>query len=405
MGEFISHKKFYEQPLKLNENIQSDLQKDCYSVFACRHKFCREICPVYSETRNESYSSYGLHTALLSVSEGLDNLANVANTFSYCLECGACELRCPTTLFAGDFYKRTTTTLDLVRKVRRDLKAEGVTPDGWEEVDKYINEHLQYYEGPDEVVTKWANDLNLSTSKNKTVLFVDYFNAIQTTEVSRLAAKILKYLGCDFSILSKPAVSNGELFESNLDLALEHARENIAKLADIGAEKVVFINPHEYSYFSREYPKYLGSLPFEVVFITDFILEILKDKDVDFKPVDMTVSYHDPCALNKLSGVWESPRKLIGMIPGVKFADEDPVTQWAYCCGNGTASFKKVHPEVSYKIGQKRLRSAADCSAETLIVACPHCKDQLTEVKTKSGINVEPKHLLEVMAESLGIEK
>lgn len=39
MGEFISYKKFYEQPLKLTENIQSELQKDCYAVFACRHKF------------------------------------------------------------------------------------------------------------------------------------------------------------------------------------------------------------------------------------------------------------------------------------------------------------------------------------------------------------------------------
>lgn len=403
MGEFISHKKFYEQPLQSETVMPEELTKDCYAVFACRHKFCREICPVFAETRNESHCSYGLHTALLSVAKGLDDLQGVKNTFSYCLECGACELRCPTTLFAGDFYKKTTTTLDLVRKVRRDLKAEDVTADGWEEVEKYMNEHLQYYAGSPEVLTNWAKDLNISTAKNNNILFVDYFNAIQTSEVPRLAAKILQHLGCSFSILSKPAVTNGELLDNNLELFLEHARENISKLVELGAQKVVLINPHEYSYFCREYPKHFGSLPFEAIFITDFILEQFKDKKVNFQPLSQTVTFHDPCALNKLCGVYESPRALIKMIPGVKFTDEDPVTQWSYCCGNGTATFKKLHPDTSYKIGQKRLRKAVDCSAETLIVACPHCKDQLTEAKTKSGINIELKHILEILAESLGI--
>ena len=36
------------------------------------------------------------------------------------------KLRCPNTLFAGDFYGTSTTTVDLVRKVRRDLVAADI---------------------------------------------------------------------------------------------------------------------------------------------------------------------------------------------------------------------------------------------------------------------------------------
>jgi Fe-S oxidoreductase len=404
MAELLSKKDFYKEVLKDDQPINEQFTKECYTVFACRHKFCREICPVYREERNESYSSYGLHTSLLAVSQGLEQLSNIKNTITNCLECGACELRCPTTLFAGDFYKYTTTTVDLVRKVRHDLIVQGITYDRYNEVKKYVDEHLDYYNGPQEELTKWASDLTLPKS-GEVVLFVDYFNATQTSEVPRLAAKILQKAGCAVAILEKPAITSGELLETNLDLWLEHAKENISALEKAGAEKVVMINPHEYAYFVREYPKHFGTLSFEVVFITDFIYRLLEDGSIRFtKELNLKASYHDPCALNKMCGLYESPRNLINSLPGVDFVDEDCVTQWNYCCGNGTASFKKIHPDIAYKIGQRRLRSAADLEAEVLIVACPHCKDQLTEAQTKSGINVDPRHILELITDAMGID-
>jgi len=403
MAELLSKKSFYKDPLKEGQPVSDELTKDCYAVFSCRHKFCREVCPVYREERNESFGSYGLHTTLLSVSKGIEELANIKDTFSHCLECGACELRCPTTIFAGDFYKYTTTTVDLVRKIRRDLVAQGIHYEGWNEVKKYIDEHQDYYDGPETELTKWATDLELPKAGQQ-VMFVDYYNAFQGTEVPRLAAKILQKAGVPVAILEKPSVTTGELLESDIDLWLKHAKQNLEALEKAGAKTVILLNPHEYSYFVKEYPKHFGSLPFEAVFITDYLWQLVKEGKIQLeKDLDIKVSYHDPCALNKLCGLYESPRKLINSLPGVKYTDEDPVTQWNYCCGNGTASFKKVHPDIAYKIGQRRLRGVADLDAQVLVLACPHCKDQFTEVQTKSGINVEPKHILELIADAMGI--
>ena len=69
-----------------------------------------------------------------------------------------------------------------------------------------------------------------------------------------------------------------------------------------------------------------------------------------------------------------------------------------------TGAFRKALPDVSYKIGVRRLKHANDVGAEVLLVACPHCKDMFAETKTKSGINIEPVHILEVVAYCMGIE-
>lgn len=245
---------------------------------------------------------------------------------------------------------------------------------------------------------------NQTTLQKEVVLFVDYFSATQTSEVPRITAQILIEAGHKVTILKKPAVTNGELLETDLDTWIEHAKENVSKLAATGINTVIVVNPHEYVYFTKEYPKYLGSLPFEVVFVTDYLWELVKAGEIKFKnPIEIKASYHDPCTLNKMCNINESPRNIIKSIPGIQFRNESPVTQWNYCCGNGSASFKKIHPDLAYKIGQTRLRRAADLETDTLILACPHCKDHLTETQVKSGIDVTPTHLLELMAKAMGI--
>ncbi len=404
MSELLSHKEFYEKRLKKDEPVHEEIAQDCYTVFACRHKFCREICPVYQETRNESHTSYGFHSAVLSVSRGIEKLENIKDTFTYCLECGACELRCPNTLFGGDFYKRRTTTVDLVRKIRRDLVSQDEKPTGWEEVEKKIEQYKGYYNSTPEEIRQWARGIELPTTGD-TVLFVDYFTAFQETVTVRLAAQILKKAGVRFAVIEKPGLTLGELYESNFDEWLKHSKETITALKEAGAKKVIVVNPHEYMYFIREHPKHIGSLPFDVVFITDFIWELIENEKIKFTTdVNISATYHDPCTLNKHCGIWESPRKIIELIPGLEYVDEDPVSQWYNCCGNGVASFKELHPDLSYRIGMSRLRRAADLGVQYLLLGCPHCKDQLSEVQTKSRINIEPIHLLEIVAKAMGME-
>jgi Fe-S oxidoreductase len=400
----LSKKEFYSEPLSKSKPISDEMVKEAYLVFACRHKFCRDICPVFDVTRNETHTSYGFHTALLGLSRGLDTFDNLAETFTYCLECGACEIRCPNTCYGGDFYKRSTTTVSLVRKVRRDQLADGQTFKNWDQVVQYLDEHRGFVATQEELVNKWAADIKIDGAMS-TALFVDFFTATQGTEVPRLAAKILKKLGVRFGVYSTPGVSAPELLSADFEEWKSYAAKNVENFKKLGVKTLVVMSPHDYALFVREYPRWFDMSGVEVVFVTKFIADKMAEKGVTpTKEVTGTFTYHDPCTLNKLAVEPESPRKLIGMIPGLDFVDVMPTSQWRYCCGNGNGPFKKLHPDLAYAIGMKRMRAAADTGASTLLVACPHCKDQFTEVKTKSGIQVEPVHVLEVLAQSLEIE-
>ena len=400
----LSKKDFYAEPLTKTKAIPEEFVKEAYLVFACRHKFCRDICPNYDLTRREAHTSYGFHTSILAVSRGVGDLDRLVDDFTYCLECGACELRCPNTSMGGDFYRRSTTTVDLVRKVRRDHVADGGEIRNWSAVKDYLDEHRGFVAGQGELVTRWADGIRIAGDM-RTALFVDFFTATQGTEVPRLAAQILGKVGVKFGVYSTPGVTAPELLSENEEEWKQYAGENVDAFRKLGVQTLVVTNPHDYALLIREYPKWFDMSGIETVFVTDFILRKLKEKGVTPAiAVEGKFAYHDPCTLNKLVVEADSPRELVAMVPGAEIVDVPPGNQWRYCCGNGNGPYRKLHEDVAYRIGQKRLRAAADLGTDTILVACPHCKDQFTDVKTRAGLPVEPVHVLEVLAKSMGID-
>src|SRR3954452_6568244 len=85
-----------------------------YNCFSSGHKFCREVCPVMQVERNESWTPTAFHANVVAMEKGELSLDEVAEDYVNCTQCGACELRCPNTLFTGDFYRFRTRTVDLV---------------------------------------------------------------------------------------------------------------------------------------------------------------------------------------------------------------------------------------------------------------------------------------------------
>src|SRR3712207_8004252 len=59
-------------------------------------------------------------------------IEDVAADYVNCTQCGACELRCPNTLFTGDFYRFRTRTVDVVKAVRSLAVESGVHQPSWQ---------------------------------------------------------------------------------------------------------------------------------------------------------------------------------------------------------------------------------------------------------------------------------
>ena len=99
----------------LTEEFVAEWRNAAYSCFSSGHKFCREVCPVMQVTRNENHTPTAFHANIVAMEQGLVSVSDVADDYVHCTQCGACELRCPNTLFTGDFYRHRTRTVDVVK--------------------------------------------------------------------------------------------------------------------------------------------------------------------------------------------------------------------------------------------------------------------------------------------------
>ena len=111
-----------------------------YNCFSSGHKFCREVCPVMQVTRNESWTPTAFHANVVAMERGELEIADVAADYVNCTQCGACELRCPNTLFTGDFYRFRTRTVDVVKAMRALAVDSGVHQPQWRIWNERTNE-------------------------------------------------------------------------------------------------------------------------------------------------------------------------------------------------------------------------------------------------------------------------
>ena len=180
-----------------------------YNCYSSGHKFCREVCPVMQVERNESWTPTAFHANVVAMEQGELSVEDVAADYVNCTQCGACELRCPNTLFTGDFYRFRTRTVDLVKAVRGLAVEQGIHQPGYQRWNLLTDERrhepvLGEADGGVPVdqahVADWAADLDLPTG-GETILFVDCEAAFYRTSVPRAVARILQLAGMEFGLM------------------------------------------------------------------------------------------------------------------------------------------------------------------------------------------------------------
>ncbi|MGN9781434.1 (Fe-S)-binding protein [Nonomuraea sp. ZG12] len=378
-----------------------------YNCFSSGHKFCREVCPVMQVTRNESWSPTAFHANVVAMEKGELEVADVAADYVNCTGCGACELRCPNSLFTGDFYRFRTRTVDLVKAVRGLAVSQGVHQPGWQRWNLLTDErgHEPVLNGTpvDQArVRDWADGLDLPIG-GETILFVDCEAAFYRTSVPRSVARILRLAGYEFGLMNEQWCCGGPAAEMGYEeQARRFARHNLDDWRAAGVRRVLVLDPHDYITFTEDYPKYFGdAYDIEIVLVVELLAELIREgRLTPHVPVERTVTYHDPCRLNKRKGVWREPREILRAIPGLTFHDVDRVTQWSYCSGGG-GGLPVEKPELTAKISEQRIGKAAELGVDTLVSACPWSERPLSEAGEARSIDVVDLH--ELLAESLGV--
>jgi heterodisulfide reductase subunit D len=391
------------------EEFVEQWRNAAYNCYSSGHKFCREVCPVLQVTRNESWTPTAFHANVVAMEQGELAVEDVAEDFVNCTQCGACELRCPNTLFTGDFYRFRTRTVDLVKAVRALAVDKGIHQKGWQRWNSLTDERRHepvLGEAPiDQAhVADWAEDLDLPVG-GETVLFADCEAAFYRTSVPRAVAQILELADLEFGLMREQWCCGGPAAEMGyLDQAQRFARHNLEDWRAVGARRVIVLDPHDYITFTEDYPRYFGEEydDIEIVLAVELFAELIRDgRLTPSVAIERTITYHDPCRLNKRKGIWQAPREILRAIPGLDFRDVDRVTQWSYCSGGG-AGLPIEKPELTSAISGRRMEHAAELEVDTLVSACPWSERPLSEAGEPRSIDVVDIH--ELLAESLGIE-
>jgi heterodisulfide reductase subunit D len=359
-------------------------------------------------TRDERHTPTAFHANVVAMEKGHLGLEDVARDYVHCTQCGACELRCPNTLFTGDFYRFRQRTVDLVKAMRTLAVDAGIEQPGWQRwnalTDEGKNEPvLNGTPVSQQHVADWAKGLGLPVG-GETVLFCDCEAAFYRTSQPRATAQVLKAASVEFGLMREQWCCGGPAAEMGYrDQARRFAEHNVADWRAVGAKRILVLDPHDYITFTEDYPKYFGEeYDFEIVLVVELVAELVRDGKLPLTvPIEKTVTYHDACRLNKRKGIHKEPREILRAIPGLTFHDVDHVTQWSYCSGAG-AGLGIERPDLTAEISRRRVERAKALGVDTLVSACVWSERPLGEQGDAQDVDVVD--LMELVAQAAGLE-
>ena len=135
----------------------------------------------------------------------------------------------------------------------------------------------------------------------------------------------------------------------------------------------------------------------QVVHVAQEVSDLVKNGKLKVNKTHEKMTYHDPCHLGRLGGVFEEPRDIVKAVAELV---EMPNSRYeSRCCGAG-AGLQSAFPKLSRDLASKRIAEAKATGATKIITCCPFCETQL---RTVPGIDVVD--LMELLLDASENEK
>jgi heterodisulfide reductase subunit D len=200
-------------------------------------------------------------------------------------------------------------------------------------------------------------------------------------KVVRAFAKILAHLGTSYAVLGKEESCTGDPARraGNEMLYLMQALRNIEVFKSYDVKKIITICPHCYNILKNEYPDLGGN--YEVINYIEFLDNAIHQGKLKVDSLvfaDARVTYHDPCYLGRINGIYDKPRSVLKkMTP--KVVEMKRNRSFALCCGAGGGQMFKEAEKGTKEVFIERTEEALATDADVIATACPFCMTMLTD--------------------------
>ena len=399
---------------------------------------CLPVCPTYRETFLETASPRGRVALVRKLQEGeLDQSERLLEYLALCLDCQACASACPCGVNAGElvaeftcerkegtglsfmedlilrklvphpdrleavmapmrFYQRSglqklVRTLGILKMFPRPLeRMEGLLPDLPSRPLRQDIHEITPAQGTERGSVGFflgcVMSLIFSDASRATIKLLSSLGYRVITPRNQVCCGAPNMLGGDLEGLKKAAKANVEIFGGH------QLNFIVTDCGGCGAELKKY-NHHLAGDGAAE------AFSAKVRDISQVLALHLDELRAKLKPLDMKMTYHDPCHIAHCQGIRWEPRTLLQLIPGLQYAE---LSEADACCGSaGTYNIAK--PEMSDQILKRKLDNVAASGAEVLVTGNPGCLLQLKKGLAEHLPRVRIMHLTEVLSKSMGL--
>ena len=384
-------------------------------------------CPSATRYEFDAYGAYGKMRIGHAMAEGLLDWNDKALEVMYaCTLCGACDVGCKRNLDLEIELALESLRVKAVKDGKGPMPAH-------KKIAENIAKKHNFYGSPHERRTNWIPKGITPAKKADVLYFVGCTASYLNTEIAQSTAKILNAGGTEFMLMPDEWCCGNTLFSVGMiDEAKTLAQRNVDEVRKTGAKTLITSCAEGYRMWKVDYPKLLDistdDLGFKIVHLVEYVDEMVKNGDLKMKKSFYTrMTYHDSCSLSRLSepwtpyegergwmgcveprlqrrrgknGVYAQPRDILKAIPGVDLVEMPRIRENAFCCGAGRGT-KEAFPDFARWAAEHRLREIKEIGAETLVSACPWCKNNFAQAVKDNGDDVQVLDISEVICASV----
>ena len=379
-----------------------------------------ENCPSNLYYQFATYSARGKFQAAQGLLDGeYGYTEEMLTAVSACTACGACDITCK-------ICRYNLEPLEHNIALKNDAVEKGNLVGRQAEIINALDTEKTMLPGRKKSERqKWADGLDLADAFAPDVDTVFFpgcrysydpdlkEDAIATVKLLKNAGVKLGFLGAADMCCASRAYQQG--FFAEFD---RQAGENISAFKKAGIKTIVTPCADCLYAFRRLYAA--RGLNIETLHVVEYLDRLLGEGKLAFKkPVNMTVTYHDPCHLGRLgekyepwdgkevkimnqvhtwsprrpryngaNGVYDAPRRVINAIPGINLVEMERIREYSLCCGAG-GGCSDNYPEFSQWTANERITEAFATGAQALVTACPWCVRNLGFARGEHGETME----------------
>lgn len=388
------------------------------------------VCPSISRYNFHFYAGGGrLNMGAAGLKNGFKYVPRFLDSIYNCHLCGVCDVSCK--------YAMDMEVLRPIQEIRIKAVEDGHPHPELEKVVARLRATGSMVPIEGGKRGDWAHGLGLVDAGKEKVDVLYHVGCLTSYDkdlqkLAQATARILEKGGVAFGIAGDAETCcGGRAYEMGHQADfLAQAAKSMEVIRQSGAKTLVTGCAVCYQVYNVLYERFDLKGDLEVLHTSQMIERLLEQGRLKpERPVDLNVTYHDPCHLGRLgepwihwegtkipgdrfvfdppktyrrgtNGVYEPPRTVLAGLPGVTLTEMDRIKEYAWC-GGSCGGVIDSNPGFAEWTAAERIEEAASTGAEAIATASPWSEKLFSRVIAKNGGGLKVYDIVELVDQAI----